>query len=166
MCILYAWPGNWSGEIFWSYPSKIDTWLVLVIWLGAIVLLASSVVTVVLPLSYKLRLDILLVFLCLAFFIICVLYSTLYVIANSTLVVRSGPFKWTILLNRIIEIVPSRNPRSSPACSLDRLCIKYKGLWSGLLISPTDKYHFLQDMAERCPQLVFVGDKLVRRDDT
>jgi len=148
------------------YPSKKDTWLVVVIWAGAIVFLASSVVTVLLPLSFKLRLGILLLFIGLVFFVIWVLYSTFYVLANSSLIVRCGPFKWTVPLDTIMEVVPSRNSRSSPACSLDRFRIKYQGSWSGLLISPTDKHHFLQDLAERCPQLILDGDKLVRRDDT
>ena len=47
-------------------------------------------------------------------------------ITDTDLVVRSGPFHWTIPLRSVRSVVPTRNPLSSPAVSLDRLRIEHR----------------------------------------
>lgn len=69
-------------------------------------------------------------------------FSTRYQVNDSDLVVRSGPFRWTIPRNSITTIRRSRSILSSPALSLDRLEIEYSG-GEKLHISPDDQDGFL-----------------------
>lgn len=68
--------------------------------------------------------------------------STAYVVDDTTLRIRSGPFRWSVPLAEIREVRPSRSPLSSPALSLDRLEIRY-GRGSAILVSPADRAGFL-----------------------
>jgi hypothetical protein len=68
--------------------------------------------------------------------------------------VRSGPFRWTIALDDIHAVTPSRDLRSGPALSLDRLRIEY-GPGREILISPRDQSGFLHDLEHR--RLVSAG---------
>ncbi len=85
--------------------------------------------------------------LCLA---LCVwtLLGTYYVIDATSLVAHSGPFRWTIPLREIRSVTSSRETRSGPALSLDRLRIEF-GAGHVLLVSPRDKSAFLADLASR-----------------
>jgi Bacterial PH domain len=76
------------------------------------------------------------------------LIGTYYVIDASTLVVRSGPFHWTVALRDIRSVRPTRDARSGPALSFDRLRIEY-GSGRVLLVSPREKDAFLADLARR-----------------
>ncbi len=76
------------------------------------------------------------------------LVGTHYTITESTLIVRSGPFKWEVQLKSISSIEPSRSILSSPALSFDRLEIKY-GNNQSILISPTDQNEFLQAISAK-----------------
>jgi len=74
--------------------------------------------------------------------------GTDYTIDDSSLRVRGGPFRWTIRLQDIRSVTPTRNPASSPALSLDRLRVDY-GQDRFLLISPKDKEAFVRDLERR-----------------
>jgi len=65
------------------------------------------------------------------------LLSTYYLVEVGTLKVRSGPFSWSIPLNEINSVRPSRSVLSSPALSLRRLEIQY-GRGQTILVSPKD----------------------------
>jgi hypothetical protein len=91
-----------------------------------------------------------------------ILYGTSYALTDEALLIRCGPFRRRVLLNTIQEVAPSRNPVSSPACSLDRLHIKYQGSRLGVLISPSNKRSFLQELASLDSQLCLRGDRIVR----
>ena len=69
--------------------------------------------------------------------------STDYTLNDETLVVRSGPFRWRVVIADIQTIEPTNNPLSSPALSLDRLAVMY-GNRSTLLISSADKEGFIK----------------------
>jgi hypothetical protein len=88
-------------------------------------------------------------------------YGTGYTLLPDELLIRSGPFRFHVAIGEITSVVPSRNPLSSPACSLDRLEIRYRGGRSRILISPEDKPAFLEALAERCNQLAHCGDRLL-----
>jgi uncharacterized membrane protein YdbT with pleckstrin-like domain len=81
---------------------------------------------------------------------IWLLAATDYTIENSALRIRSGPFRWSIRLDEIRSVQPTRNPLSSPALSLDRLRITY-GAGKFIMISPEDKAGFLRELEKRCP---------------
>lgn len=76
------------------------------------------------------------------------LLGTYYVIDATSLVVRSGPFHWTVVLREIRSVQPTRDIRSGPALSFDRLRIEY-GAGRVLLVSPREKDAFLADLARR-----------------
>jgi hypothetical protein len=87
-------------------------------------------------------------------------YRIRYEVTPSNLIVRFGPFHSTIALPAIVEVVPTNNPVSAPAPSLDRLRVDYRkknGKMSFALISPRDKDGFVQDLAGAAPQLRAVG---------
>ena len=145
-----------------TYPSKRDQWLVVLIWvavlaesLGILLSLFSSRCPLPVKIfSAKVGLPI-------VGLMIWVLYSTAYTLTADRLIVRSGPFRWTIALASIEEVSPSGDVWSSPACSLDRLKIRHRSGW--LLISPEDKPAFLRDVAARSPVLEVQGKWVVRR---
>ena len=51
---------------------------------------------------------------------------------------------------------------ASPACSLDRLQIRYGKSRLGMMISPQDKAGFLRDLVARSPGLKLDGDRVLR----
>ena len=92
-------------------------------------------------------------------------YRSRYEITETALITRFGPFRFTIPLDAVVGIHPTRNPLSAPAPSLDRLHIDYRhknGKIRYLLISPRDKEAFVSDLATAAPQLRHVGDGPLR----
>ena len=92
-----------------------------------------------------------------SFFSLWTLYSTRYQIGETQLLIFSGPFRWRIPLAAISEVKPSRNPLSGPACSLDRLQLKYNtakfGSSKTILISPREKSAFLAELKLKATNL-------------
>ena len=77
-----------------------------------------------------------------------ILSSTNYTVTDRTLLIRSGPFQWEILLREIVSVTKSNSPASSPALSLDRLRIDRSG-GAPILISPENRRRFLEDLRSR-----------------
>ena len=77
--------------------------------------------------------------------------------------IRSGPFRFRVPLGEVISVEPSRNPLSSPACSLDRLLIRYGR--RQIMVSPKDRLAFLDALARRGSQLVRDGDRVIKGGD-
>lgn len=144
------------------YPSKADTWLVVVLWASIVVLVLSPVIFWIEPGPPAARLGMTLLFLGTAGLVLWVLRGTRYELYADRLVVRSGPFRWRIPLAAIQEVRPSRSPLSGPALSLDRLLIRYQGSRLGVMISPEREEAFLQDLASRAPHLEVRGDRVER----
>lgn len=74
--------------------------------------------------------------------------ATYYRFEARQLIVRSGPFRWRIPIAEITQVVPTSNPISSPALSLDRLKIVY-GAGRTLLVSPRDQDDFRREIETR-----------------
>lgn len=72
-----------------------------------------------------------------------ILLTTKYTIIGSTLNIHSGPVNFDIDIKSIQSITPTRNGRSSPALSLDRLEITY-GDGRSVLVSPKDPVLFVK----------------------
>ena len=129
------------------YTSKIDTWLALVlIGAGVACLIAfvfalrtgsASAIAATLP-----------ALIIGAGLPIWLMTSTTYTLSNTTLFVKSGPFKWQVPIEQITSITPTSNQLSSPALSLDRLRIDY-GRGLSIMISPKDKMQFIIDLEAR-----------------
>ncbi|MDT4834616.1 Bacterial PH domain protein [compost metagenome] len=126
------------------YRSKIDAWLIAVLAIAIVVSLfaALTVLSVRSPMAWAVAAFTAIIGTGLPLWL---LFSTHYILGNGQLVVRSGPFKWSIPAVEITSITPTSSPLSSPALSLDRLRIEY-GRGKSLMISPRDKEQFVRDM--------------------
>jgi membrane protein YdbS with pleckstrin-like domain len=144
------------------YPSKRDGWIVVLLWAAAAVILFVAGNLWRAPAPFALRLLISVLLILVAAFMLWTLYRTRYTLTESTLIVQSGPFRWVIDMKAITEVFPTRNPLSSPACSLDRLQIRYGNSRPGIMISPQDKAGFLRALAARSPGLKLDGDRALR----
>lgn len=145
------------------YRSKTDWWLGAVLWVSILAMVASAGSLWVAGGSPVLSLGSAALFLALAAFIVWILRGTRYELYPDRLLVRSGPLRWTVPLAAIEEVHPTRNPLSSPALSLDRLQVSYRGSRVGIMISPEPRGAFLQDLAARAPHLELLGDRLIAR---
>ncbi len=128
-----------------KFPSKVDTWLVVVV-LAAIGLTffqgvafsgvsrAASVISLVAALF--------IVALCFAVAIPCQ-----YVLAADHLFIQSGLIKRRIAYRDIKKIEPSSLPLSAPALSLRRVKISYGKTFQ--LVSPRERELFIQLLQER-----------------
>lgn len=144
------------------YPSKRDLLLTVLIW--AVVLgvgfAASSIWSAPESFSFKVVTSIMMG--AVVAFTLWVFYTTRYILLDRELLIRTGPFRWRVPLEAIEEIFPTHNPLSSPACSLDRLRIRYRGSGFGVMISPEDKVAFMQDLVSRQPGLELDGERVKR----
>lgn len=91
-----------------------------------------------------------------------VLFPLYYELADDALVIRFGVFRSRIPYDSIRQVLPTRNPLSSPALSLDRLHID-TGNPLGPNISPAERSAFLDALVTRTPRLRRDGDRLVPR---
>jgi hypothetical protein len=141
------------------YRSKRDNWLVVVLAAAALFAISAAISTI--PKEPGSGIALLALLLAVGALVAWTYVSTFYVVTETQLLVRSGPFRWSIPLSDIQQVRPTWNPLSSPALSLDRLGIyRARGY---LMISPEDKRAFLEDLAARSPGLVLDGDGAVRR---
>lgn len=95
-------------------------------------------------------------------FMLWLLYTTDYSLSEAELPVRSEPLRFRVPLSEIQSVTPSRDRRSSPAGSLDRLLIRWSVADEQLLVSPEPRHEFLQELSRRCPHLSLNGDQLTR----
>jgi len=144
------------------YPSKRDAWLMWLLWASVIGMGAAAIAVWVDPAPLGFRIGISALLAGTAFVVMWLVYSTNYSFEGDNLVVRAGPIRWRVKLDSIEEVVPTRNPLSSPALSLDRLHIRHRGSRMGIMISPENKAVFLQDLAARVTGLEVKGDRIVQ----
>lgn len=145
-----------SDNTLW-FRSKIDWWLAVLL---AVAPLVSLVATLMAPESG--RLAGLSGTWVLAAVYLGLVFPMRYGLTDRELIIRHGLVRRRIQLADITEVVPTHNPLSSPALSLDRLRITYgTGLFKNVMISPADKAKFLVELALRA-RLVRSGDGLSR----
>jgi hypothetical protein len=129
-----------------TYPSKVDSWVGIVLALVPAGLLLEAVflrsllvgmAAATVPLVYAL-----------------VLFPTNYELTPDALKVRSGVIRTSIPYQEIRRVRASRSWLSAPALSLDRLEITY-GSSRTTLVSPRDRTAFLRDLSMRVPGLRF-----------
>ncbi len=145
-----------------EFPSKRDGWLVAVIWSAALLFLGTGLAVNAAPIHATERVAVLLVCAASAALGLWVLYGTRYVFDGPLLRISSGPFRFRVPLADIEFVAPTRSPVSSPACSLDRLEIRWRGGARPVLVSPEEQPAFLRELSRRCPQLSFSGDRATR----
>jgi hypothetical protein len=148
------------------YPTKVDWWIGLILIFSVVVLIGSAVPFFIgPPAQTPLGLGIGILCLAVGVWIGWIPFSTNYEIGETELLIRSAGFRWRIPFDSIEEVFPTRNPLSSPACSLDRLRVNYRrrsGRMGFVLISPREKEEFLRDLADTAQELELDGDRVVR----
>jgi len=136
-----------------TYPSKVDRLFVAILGLALAAAVAGLIVAGVQEGLLRAAQGGF-ILLGIAGFLAWILRGTNYTLDGDKLVVRSGPFRWTIALG---EITGVEKPRGlfkrgrrgrSPALSWDRLLITYGG-GKRLLISPENQQQFLADLKAR-----------------
>ena len=80
------------------------------------------------------------------------LLSTSYVVSGDTLTVRCLLLRKTVCLAAVTRLRASRDIRSSPALSLDRIEVLYGN--DSVLVSPKDKAAFVNALRARKPSIV------------
>lgn len=141
------------------YPSKIDWWLGLILVVAPITTLGG--LTIALSTGHGIAVAALGV-LVLAAIYLGLVFPMRYGMDREHLIVRYGLIRHRIPLRDITEVVPTRNPLSSPALSLDRLRITSgQGLFKSVMISPAAKLEFLAELARRA-ELRPEADRWVR----
>jgi len=126
------------------FPSKRDLWLSLLIW--GLVLLGAV------PAFLNPGKGPLMIMIAVILFVGWIWFGTGYEISENELKIRCGPFRQRIPIQEIKEIKKTRSPLSSPACSLDRMEIKY-GNSKRVLISPADKENFIKTIIQKSPSI-------------
>ena len=125
------------------FKSKIDRWLLYVlvaVMVFEVVVLGAAAAQTASPIA---ALSIAVTALLIVALIGSLLVRTHYTISGNTLRIASGPFSWSVPVDRIESVRATRNPISSPALSLDRLQITY-GNGRRIMISPADRDGFLE----------------------
>lgn len=92
------------------------------------------------------------------------LTKTSYCLSGSRLRIKSVDYEIDLAISEILAVRPSRDPRSSPALSLDRIDINFihEGRKASVLISPKKRNEFLVELQNRDSGLILVQDSLVR----
>ncbi|AIE59171.1 PH domain-containing protein [Bacillus methanolicus] len=135
-----------------KFPSKKDWWLTIIIWGAMLFAIGSGVYALIFEESNLIDFVFVLIFtVMLPVFLLWMWLTTYYVLDESNLVIKYGPFKKIIPLNTIKSVKKSMNPLSSPALSLKRLEIVYSQN-NMVLISPKDRDEFMKILSKHCPQ--------------
>jgi hypothetical protein len=129
------------------FRSKVDTWLVVLLAIAGLAALLGSASLLGSGAAGALGVAILTTLVALGL-PVWLLFATHYTFEGNELRIQGGPLRWTVPVDQIHSVRPSRSVWSSPALSLDRLRIDYgKGRW--ILISPEDREGFLAELAAR-----------------
>jgi hypothetical protein len=136
-----------------DFPSKVDSWFLALFWGMALVMaLAAPVIWTKRSKGAGALLGVLAVlFIGIGFSALSLTYR---VAPDGVVSVHGGLLNGGPLfrIDDVISIAPSRDPRSAPAGSLDRLMVTYSH--GVVLISPRDKAGFLDAIAAQRPALV------------
>ncbi|MBE1615206.1 PH domain-containing protein [Flavobacterium sp. SaA2.13] len=126
------------------YKSKIDTWLLAVVFVPLLAILFQALVTFTWAL-----------FAFIAVIIVLMIYmftKTMYVINNDSLQIKMGIIEYQqVKISDITSVKRTNNPVSAPALSLKRLEVRYGNRFDYLLISPKDRDAFIANLLEINP---------------
>ena len=130
-----------------TFKSAVDLWLLVIAALVAIISLGVSIRLVLQssPAGYLRVIGVMAVGIGLPLWL---LYTTQYLVEDEVLQIQSAPFKWTIPITSISQVVETSNPLSSPALSLRRFKITY-GESKTVMVSPKDREGFLEAIGQR-----------------
>jgi hypothetical protein len=147
-----------------TYRSKKDTWLISVIAASVILTILAGAALILFGEAIWQR-SIGIVIMLASLIPVLLTTPVSYTIDRSSLHIRAGYKHWTIPLQNILAVRPSRDWIASPALSVNRLEIEYKD-WEGnsfLLISPERTEHFLNELANLDSGLILKQGRLFRK---
>jgi hypothetical protein len=144
------------------HKSKRDRWFVTLSWTTALLMLVAGLSLAMTPSPLALRIVVPMLLVLSSDLMLWTLYSTRYLLTDSGMKIRSGPFRWWVPYADIEHVAPTRSVLAGPACSLDRLQVVCKGSSLGLMISPERKSEFLTDVVTLSHSLRLQGDRLIR----
>lgn len=135
------------------YKSKVDVWLAALLIVSLLAALCGGIIAAM-EQGWLRVAQVAFIMLGVIGLVAWLRIGTHYTLEGRNLIVRSGPFRWTIPVDDIRSIEKATTfmrARSSPALSLDRLRITY-GSGKTLMISPAEKEEFLADIKSRQTQ--------------
>lgn len=141
-----------------TYPSRIDAWLVAVVFAAAALPLGVGLWLLVLG-QYRGLLLLLSWGGVMTLMIGALSVPLRYTLMSDRLHVQSGVLAWDIAYATLRRVAPSRNPLSAPAWSLRRVRLDSAD-GSCILVSPDDAESFIEQLAVRCPHLQRHGSTL------
>ena len=148
------------------YYSKKDAWLLVLLWGSVVLCFSLGFLFLALPgipawAKWLLLLEGVLI----GAFILLLVTTTYYEITPTALRVYSCWLHRDIELETIQQVFPTHNPLSAPALSLDRLQVDYvrQGRARFALISPEDRFGFMQSLVAQTPDLEVRDGRVVRR---
>ncbi|WP_297334385.1 PH domain-containing protein [Flavobacterium sp.] len=128
------------------YKSKIDIWLLAVVFVPLFAVLLQVLVTFTLGLVAFIAVIIAVM--------IYMFTTTKYIIDNNSLRVKIGIFEYTqVKISNITAVRKTNNPLSAPALSLKRLEVRYGKNFDYILISPKDRDAFIEDLLKINPSI-------------
>jgi purine-cytosine permease-like protein len=125
------------------FKSKIDRWvfvLLIVVIIVQIVAIGSAALQMGDPLVTT---GMIFLMIAVVGLMVWLLLGTHYTVDRGVIKIASGPFRWKVPIDQITSLTATKSPLSSPALSLDRICIRY-GKWRRIMVSPSDKAGFLK----------------------
>lgn len=125
-----------------QFKSKIDRWifvLLIVVIIVQIVAVGSAAIQAGDPLVTT---GMIFLMIGVVGLMVWLLLGTHYTVDRGVIRVISGPFRWKVPIDQITSVTATKSPLSSPALSLDRICIRY-GKRRRIMISPADRAAFL-----------------------
>ncbi|WP_158606893.1 PH domain-containing protein [Paenibacillus ginsengarvi] len=138
-----------------KYAPRRDVWLSAVIWSCVLLLVLAGLSPLAVEGAGLIGGTLICLF-CLACagFIAWLWIGIGYVLRQSELIVRTGPFAKTISLDGITKVRRIRSWMSSAATSSRRLELTY-GRYDFIHLSPLQEEKFLAELKSRCPQARF-----------
>ncbi len=126
-----------------QFKSKIDRWifvLLIVVIVVQVVAVGSAAIQARDPLATT---GLIFLMIGVVGLMVWLLLGTHYTVDRGVIKVVSGPFRWKVPVDQITSVTATKSPLSSPALSLDRICIRY-GKRRRIMISPADRAGFLE----------------------
>jgi hypothetical protein len=125
------------------FRSKVDRWifvLLIIVIIGQVIAIGSATLQADDAMAIT---GMILVMVGVVGLMFWLLVGTHYTVDRGTIRIVSGPFRWKVPVDEITSVTATRSPLSSPALSLDRICIRY-GERRRIMISPADRDGFLK----------------------
>ncbi len=133
-----------------TYRSKVDIWLLLLIFIPLVYPLAETIIVGEWIVAA--------ILLATMVFVVYLIFAIKYVINDEILEIRMGFMGTTkIAIADITSVEKNNNGISAPAMSLKRLEIWYGGKFDSAVISPVDRDAFIQELRTINPDIKIKG---------